>query len=695
MKQFYTTLILVLASAFAFSQTAGDYRSNGANGTNVDFNAAANWQVFTIGGTWITAVNAPASALANLGNANKITILSNHNLKFNSNVSFGSNTNFTIILQGGLTGSSVTATYGTGQPVFRIEKSANFTASNLLQNQTIKNLELVGTSGTPNFTFTNGFKVTNTLKVTNANLVVDFFDINNTTLTVTSNGNITVNNDQSFTNSNLTFNISGDNKSLLFKSTLTMAGSTGSNVTANFSGNSGLVDVARNAQLTNSSFSASFQDMANSTNAGELSFDGELTLASSSAINLTGAYATMVKNGNNLQITSSSINLLSDNQTFEVNGNNNITLSSNGYIKLLANNGLLDLNEDVSFNSPSNTGYVQLSSTSQVKKQVKNNDTFTFPIGSSNYYLPATLTAQPGGGNATFSVGVFQGATDNAMPNGQAVSKAPIVDAVWTINTNISKSVNLTLGWQSALEGSVFSSLTNTQIGIASTTQGNTWTKSKNGNANKSNKNFAASNVSLTTTGTNAFAIGQINTILPVISRNFTAVNINEQVKLSWSATATSINSAFEVERSAAANGKFEKIGSLYAISTGEANYEFSDLHPLKGESYYRVKIIDENGVVNYTKTIRITLNASQLSIDNLYPSVGNGMVNLLISSNRSTQIQLTVVDLSGRTASMQTIAVSTGSKTYSLDMTKLAAGQYFLILNNNQQIKTSRFIKQ
>lgn len=695
MKQFYTTLFFVLAAAFAFSQTAGDYRSNGANGTNVDFNSASNWQVYTIGGTWITAANAPVSAVANLGNNNKITILSNHNLKFNSNVSFASNNNFTIILQGGLTGSSVSATYGTGQSVFRIEKSANFNAANLLQNQSIKNMELAGTSGTPNFTFTNGFKVTNTLKVINANLVVDYFDINSTSLTVTSNGNITINNDQSFTSSTLTFNISGDNKSLLFKSTLTLAGSPGSNLAANFTGNSGMVDIARNAQLTNSTFSASFPDMSSSANAGELSFDGELTLSSSSALNMAGAFATMVKNGNNLQITNSSINLQGNNQTFEVNGSNNISLSSNGYIKLLASNGILDLNVDVNFNNPSNNAYVQLSATSLVKKQVKNNDSFIFPIGNSSYYLPVTLAALPGGGNATFSVGVFQGATNDAMPNGQAISKAPIVDAVWTVNTSINKNVNLSFGWQSALEGSVFTTLTNAQIGVAATTQGNSWNASAAGNANKSNKNFTASTVSLTTSGTNAFAIGQINTILPVVSRNFTGANINEQVKLNWTAVATSMQAVFEIERSTATNGKFEKIASIGAIKTGEANYEFNDAHPLKGESYYRIKIIDENGAVNYTKTIRITLNASQLSIDNLYPSVGNGMVNLLISSSRSTQIQLTVVDLSGRTANMQTITVTAGSKTYTLDMTKLAAGQYFLILNNNQQIKTSRFIKQ
>lgn len=695
MKQFYITLFLVLASAIAFSQTTGDYRSKGNNGTTVDFNTATNWQVYTVGGTWINAINAPASTGANLKNNNTITILSNHNLKFNSNVSFASNTNFTIVLQGGLTGSSVSATYGTGQPLFRIEKASNFNASNLLQNQTIKNLELVGTSGTPSFTFTNGLKITNTLTVSNANLVVDFFSINNGSLTVTSNGNITINNDQSFSNSNITFNISGNSKSLLFKSTLSLTGTPGSNLTANFSGTSGLLDLARNVQLTNSTFNVNFPDANSTSNAGELNVDEELTLSSSSSINVSGAYATMVKNGNNLQITNSSINLLSNNQTMEVNGNSKISLSSNGYIKLQGSNSILNLSEGVGFDNYGNTGYVQLSATSMVQKQVKNNDTYTFPIGNANYYLPATLKALPGGGNATFSVGVFQGATNNAMPNGQAISKAPIVDAVWTVNSSINKNVNLNFGWQSALEGAVFTTLSNSQIGIASTTQGNVWSKTVNGNANKNSQKFAANSIQLSSTGTNAFAIAQINTILPVVSRNFTAVNLNEQVKLSWAATATSLNSVFEVERSAEMNGKFEKIASIYAKQTGEANYDFADQHPLKGESYYRVKIIDENGNINYTKTIRITLNASQLSIDNLYPTAGNGMVNLLISSSRNTQIQLTVVDLSGRTASAQTISVSTGSRTYSLDMTKLAAGQYFLIMNNNQQVKTSRFIKQ
>lgn len=90
-----------------------------------------------------------------------------------------------------------------------------------------------------------------------------------------------------------------------------------------------------------------------------------------------------------------------------------------------------------------------------------------FPIGSSNYYLPATIAPASA---SDFAATVFEGITNEATPNGTplpAVQKQTKVDAVWTVNRIAgSGSASLQLQWNQALEGSTFTTLTNADIGV-------------------------------------------------------------------------------------------------------------------------------------------------------------------------------------------------------------------------------------
>lgn len=404
-------------------------------------------------------------------------------------------------------------------------------------------------------------------------------------------------------------------------------------------------------------------------------------------------------NSNTLQLSGSSVNMLGTNQTLSVPNSATITLNNGSFIKLLAANGLLDLGGDVSFSGANSTNYVQLSSTSYVRRQIKNNKSFAFPIGTAGYYLPVTLNNQPSGGSPNFTVGVFTGATIDANPSGTPISKSTIVDAVWLVSMDGSNSnpVTLDLGWQNPLEGTVFSTLPNNQIGVSTLVKGSgTWSQAAQGTANRAAATFSTSVNYVPSGGVQrAFAVGQINIILPVTLSNFTGYAYNESTKLSWSGMTVSLNSRFDVERAASTSGKFEKIATIPAKATGVANYEYSDLTPSKPESYYRIKMTDENGQYFYSKTVKISFSGSALSVGNLYPSVCSSTVNLLVSSNRATQLQLSVIDMAGRVAKTQNLTIGAGSQTYSLDVSALAKGQYFLVMNSSQEIKTGRFIKQ
>ena len=81
--------------------------------------------------------------------------------------------------------------------------------------------------------------------------------------------------------------------------------------------------------------------------------------------------------------------------------------------------------------------------------------------------MPVTINPT---GNSDFTTAVFEGITGNGLPNGAALSttqKLTKVDAVWNINrVNGTGNADLQIQWAQLLEGSTFTTLANSDIGI-------------------------------------------------------------------------------------------------------------------------------------------------------------------------------------------------------------------------------------
>lgn len=695
MKQLILLALAGLMVMGASAQAIGDYRSNGA----VNFTTTTNWQVLTaLPSTWSAATTAPAASTT-LANGNTVSVLAAHTLTYNSNFNFASNTNFTVNIVGPINSpGSFTVGYGTGLSTVRIERSANYAATNIFQNHTFRNLLLVGTGGTRAFSVTANLTVTNSLNVISGTLSLPAFNLTDVNLSINSAGNITITSNQTLTRSNITANFSGTPRTFLIQGTLNMGGTPGSSITANFSGVSGVFQVDNNLSLTNSTITANFQDNSSGSQ-GLLRFGGTVGLSSNSAINLSGTYAELRHTNNTTSISASTINLLSDNQVFNIPSGHNLNFSNTSYIKLLSANGRLNFNGTVNINNANATNYIQLGPTSAVTKQINVNNSFAFPIGTASNFLPVSVNSGTGGGNPIFTVGVFQGATTDAQPTGTATYKPPIVDAIWNIqhDGNNGKDVTLTFGWQGGLEGSTFSGLANNQLGVGIFNSGtSTWAPAVAGTGNNTANTFTTGTVTLAgSSARNPFAIAQIGISLPLLTRNFTAAPYNGQVKLNWVGVATHSSAHFEVERSADGKNQFKSIATIPVSQVGEANYSYADANPLKPESHYRIRITDEKGKVTYTRVLKVNLGGAHFSLDNLYPTLATSQLNLLISSTRQKQARLSIIDQQGRIVMMENLSVSSGSQSYPVSVSRLAAGQYILLLITGEESINSKFIKQ
>ena len=95
---------------------------------------------------------------------------------------------------------------------------------------------------------------------------------------------------------------------------------------------------------------------------------------------------------------------------------------------------------------------------------------------------------------------------------------------------------------------------------------------------------------------------------LPIKVKSFTAqAQSDNSVLLRWVSVFEANSSKFVIQRSADGRS-FSDVGELKAAGNSNAtiNYSFNDRQLLNGSAYYRLKLVDLDGTVDYTKIVYI-----------------------------------------------------------------------------------------
>ena len=281
--------------------------------------------------------------------------------------------------------------------------------------------------------------------------------------------------------------------------------------------------------------------------------------------------------------------------------------------------------------------------------------TATFPIGNGTYYMPITLTTPSA---FDFSLCIFQGITKNGTPNGiafTALQKSTVVDAVWIVNKNSGSGlVTMQLLWPAALEGSTFSTLTNSSIGIAH--YGTYW-ESPLGSGDQVQKTVTRSGI----TSFSPFGIGKIGLPLPLKFGDLKIYYENSDLHIDWSTYDEMNVDHFEIERSQ--NGQqFATAGVMNAMgngNSGKTDYSWLDSSPLSGTSFYRIKEVDIDGESKYSSVVRIDIDRNNSKL-NLFPNpvvdkklsvqanIEQGRYNILVSNLDGKKIYNQILDHRG-----------------------------------------------
>ena len=178
------------------------------------------------------------------------------------------------------------------------------------------------------------------------------------------------------------------------------------------------------------------------------------------------------------------------------------------------------------------------------------------------------------------------------------------------------------------------------------------------------------------------FLIWQCTGLLPVNITDFTALKQSNAVLLKWFATYETNFKLFEIERSTDAVS-FYKVGTVQGQNL--ANYSFEDKQlPNTGMVYYRLKMIDIDGVFTYSEVVPVRLN-NNFSNALLYPNPTAGLLNIRFSTAISSNTQLVLTDVTGRT--IMTTTVRKGALNMEVNLQPLPNGRYFIKINDDKKV--------
>lgn len=189
---------------------------------------------------------------------------------------------------------------------------------------------------------------------------------------------------------------------------------------------------------------------------------------------------------------------------------------------------------------------------------------------------------------------------------------------------------------------------------------------------------------------------------LPVTMLYFQAKPEQQSVKVSW-ATSSERNSDFFIVQRAADGKNYTDIGRVTAA--GESNtlkkYNFTDMHPKSGISYYRLHQFDRDGkseifgpeVVRFGETKKsATAEFTSLS---LWPNPFHETLTMRFECTTECEQPLTIYNMQGAAVTTRLITITPGVNTVQMpEAEHLPTGQYIIEIGQGATIKRTRAVK-
>ena len=174
---------------------------------------------------------------------------------------------------------------------------------------------------------------------------------------------------------------------------------------------------------------------------------------------------------------------------------------------------------------------------------------------------------------------------------------------------------------------------------------------------------------------------------LPVELVAFRAEQDGEDVRLDWATASERDNDHFVVQRSN--DGQtFKDIGQVAGVGNSQLTvfYGMQDEQPLPGTAYYRLVQVDTDGTQTYSFVVSVTMPTGGSVV---YPNPTNdGTLTVYDGAAKSLGVHI----YDNKMQLLRQVTVGSGDPTELLN--DLADGTYTIVVNNGEEMKTSRVVK-
>jgi hypothetical protein len=199
------------------------------------------------------------------------------------------------------------------------------------------------------------------------------------------------------------------------------------------------------------------------------------------------------------------------------------------------------------------------------------------------------------------------------------------------------------------------------------------------------------------TFGTNYYALFGSGTALPIVLEDFQVDCINGQPRISWITATETNNDFFTIERSA--DGvHFETVGKTKGagFSNNSRYYYLIDDHSGEKINYYRLKQTDYDGKETYFHMKSLSSCHRLISgvNVNLYPNPFEQEVKYQFELEKTTDIYIEVLDLTGRRIYVEKVAANAGNNLLTLNMQDFSRGMYIFRLYDGQKFREQKITK-
>ncbi len=173
--------------------------------------------------------------------------------------------------------------------------------------------------------------------------------------------------------------------------------------------------------------------------------------------------------------------------------------------------------------------------------------------------------------------------------------------------------------------------------------------------------------------------------VTPALLLSFNGQVQNDAADLTWVMEDETNSKMFVIERSGETGG-YDSIGVVVGLNYNNmTTYTFNDDHMLNGNNYYRLRQVDKDGVVRYSKIVTLYDMQQAATTVSVYPNPAIATINYTISSASSQQVLVQVYSISGVALITNEQQLNTGSNMQTIAVSNLKAGNYFLKVSNRE----------